>query len=168
MKGGYALDMKSTGFGLVELGYHATAAYAEPLTDDLYLVLDDVNQPTADGLPVPSDPPVPTGVTIFKFNAAADAMPYRWRSKLYVLPKPGAFLWVQIKAAALSNTIFRLYRQNMSAGSWSDTLVREVVPNANEPFNLPMAADYDRCWWEIIGTDYIQSVQIAEDVEELT
>jgi len=53
----YALDMKSTGFGLIELGYHALAAYSDPLTDKLYLVLDALDEPFEQYLPLPSTAP---------------------------------------------------------------------------------------------------------------
>lgn len=167
MSGGFALDMKSTGFGLVQLGYHASAVFADPLTDNLYLVLDDVNEPTDEDLPIPPTPPSPDGVTIYKFNAGDVGMTYRWKSKLYVLPKPVAFQRVQVKAATYSNLIFRAYAQQRAGSGWADVLLREVVVTDELPFNLPMREDYPRYWWEVIGTDVVQSVQVGEDIEEM-
>jgi hypothetical protein len=40
-KGGYVLDASENGFGLIELDFHATAAYVDPLTDILYVNLDE-------------------------------------------------------------------------------------------------------------------------------
>lgn len=167
MKAGYALDMKSTGFGLVPLSYHASATFADPRTDVLYLVLDEVDEPTDDELPIEPTPPTPDGVTIYAFNAGVTNMTYRWKSKLYVLPKPVAFMLVQVKALAFANTIFRAYKQSLVGTDWVDELLREVVVTSELPFKLPMLEDYTRFWWEVMGTDTVQSVQVGEDIEEL-
>lgn len=168
MKAGFALDMKSTGFGLIQLGYHATATFADPLTDNLYLVLDDVSEPTDTDLPVPPEPPAPDGITIYQFNAGDVGMTYRWKSKLYVLAAPVAFLRVQVRASSYANLLFRAYKQTLVAGVWADELIREVVVASETPFNLPMGRDYTRFWWEVVGTDAVQTVQVAEDIGELT
>lgn len=168
MKAGFALDMKSTGFGLVPLGYHATAVHAYPLEDSLYLVLDDVSEPTDALLPVPPDPPAPDGTTIYKFNAGGTLMTYRWKSKLYILPHPAAFERVQVQAKSYANTVFRMYVQKLVGTVWVDVqLYERAVPSA-AAFPVPMSNDYQRCWWEVVSTDDIQSVQIADDVMELT
>src|SRR3546814_6021176 len=39
VQGGYILDAQKDGFGLVELDFYARAAYANPLTDALYMVI---------------------------------------------------------------------------------------------------------------------------------
>ena len=168
-KGGFALDMKPNGFGLVPLAFHPTAVYADPVTDNLYLLLDNVSEPTDGLLPLPSTAPVPDGRTIYQFNADTDSeMVYRWRSKLYVLPVPVSFIRVQVRATTYLNTVFRAYKQVLTAGAWVDTLIREVVVSSDEPFNLPVGTDYNRFWWEVLSTDPIQSVQVAESIDELT
>ncbi len=170
MKAGFALDMKSSGFGLVPLAFHATAVHADPLTDNLYLVLDENNEPDDNLLPEPPSAPLATGnVTIYKFNDTdAGKMVYRWRSKLYVLPAPLSFLVVQVKGEGFANTVFRACGQVQVSGVWVDVVLRELVVTSDEPFRLPMANTYPRFWWEVISTDTIQSVQVAQDVEELT
>jgi hypothetical protein len=50
-RGGYALDMKPTGSGLTTLGFHATAAHADPISDNLFLVLDLFTSLDVTGLP---------------------------------------------------------------------------------------------------------------------
>lgn len=168
MKAGFALDMKSSGFGLVPLAHHATAVYADPLTDNLYLVLDAVDEPDDGLLPVPPNPPAPDGVTIYQFNGDPDVlMTYRWRSKLYVLPAPVGFVRVQVKALSYTNTVFRAYKQVLTAGVWVDTLLRELAVTSEGPFNLPIASGYSRFWWEVLGTDAVQSVQVGEDIQEM-
>lgn len=167
MKAGYALDMKPTGFGLVPLAYHASAVFADPKTDVLYLLLDADDEPTDPSLPVPANPPAITETEIFAFNSDSTPMTYQWKSKLYVLPHPKAFLLVQVKGETLTNTVFRAWKRVQSGGVWSDVLLREVVVTSDEPFKLPMDDDYREFWWEVISTDTIQGVQVVEDVMEL-
>lgn len=160
-KGGYALDMKPEGFGLIELGFHASAVFADPEEDVLYLVLDDYDEPTDVLLP---DPPAAlanvNGRTIFAFDAdGEDPMVYRWRSKLYVLPHDQAFARFQVRAESYANTVFRFYANGV--------LLHAEVIDSNEVRTLPMADTYTRCYWELIGTDRAQMVQVADDVLEM-
>lgn len=167
-RGGYALDMKSSGFGLVPLAYHATAAYADPLSDNLYLVLDESTEPEDDLLPLPSTAPTPNGVTVFQFDGdSASSMVYRWRSKLYVLGRPATFMRAQVKAESFTNTVIRFYKQTLTAGVWSSVLVRELAVTSEDPIALPAGTDYTRFWWEVLSTDPIQGVQVVEDIAEL-
>lgn len=166
-QGGFALDMKASGFGLVALAYHATAAYADPMSDNLYLVLDTNEEPTDDLLPVASTAPVPDGVTVYRFNGDPTSnMVYRWRSKLYVLSRPASFMKVVVKADAFTNTVVKCYKQVLTAGVWTDVLVREMVVTSEDPMPLPVGDDYTRCWWEVLSTNAIQNVQFAEDIAE--
>lgn len=166
-KAGYALDMKNTGFGVIPLAYHATAVYADPVTDNLYLVLDDDSEPTDAMLPLPTSAPTPDGITIYQFNSNVGSMVYRWTSKLYLLPKPTSFMWAKVEADTYLNTVLRFYSQVLVAGEWMDILIRELVVASNEVFRFPVGEDYLRTWWEVLSTDRIQTVQISEDVSEL-
>jgi len=172
--GGFALDMKQSGFGLVPLAYHAIASHADPVTDNLYLVLDSDDEPTDNLLPLPSTAPggsTLAGTTIVQFDGQEGAkMVYRWRSKLYLLPHPTSFFMAQVKAYAYTNTVIRFYKQTYSEvyGTWQDILVRELVVTSEEEFPLTVGSDYSRFWWEVLSTDRIQSVQIVQDVNELT
>jgi len=47
LKGCYAIDMKSTGFGVVPMSFHASAMYNDPVGDTLFLVLDYDTEPDA-------------------------------------------------------------------------------------------------------------------------
>jgi hypothetical protein len=59
---GYAYDAKQSGFGLMSLAYHAIAAHVNPITDQLYVVLDVNSEPTDGALPLASSAVVlPTG-----------------------------------------------------------------------------------------------------------
>lgn len=91
-------------------------------------------------------------------NAAGDLV-YQWKGKLNRLPNPAAFTYCQVKASDLDNFILNLYGDE-------GTLFSEVISNA-EPFTLPMLDRYETFEIELIGTSRIESVRIAETVEEL-
>ena len=60
--GCYAIDMKPTGFGVVTMAFHASAAYVDPIADKMYMVLDWSNEPDDPSLPVhPSAQPTVNG-----------------------------------------------------------------------------------------------------------
>lgn len=170
MKGGYALDMKASGFGLVPLAYHATAVFSDPVTDNLYLVLDVDNEPTNVLLPVASTAPTPDDKTIYQFNAGISNMVYVWKSKLYLLPRPKSFIFVKVRAKSYNNTVFEFYKQVYSTvyQTWQDVLVRAVIVDNEEVFKLPIGTDYARCWWQVHSTDEIQHVQVVESIDEVT
>ena len=72
-QGCYAIDMKPTGFGVVDMAFHATAAYVDPIEDKMYLALDTDNEP--------DDPSLPIRPTFSLNQTASD--PY-WSSVLYL------------------------------------------------------------------------------------
>lgn len=159
-RAGYMLDMKSTGFGVVALAYHATAVHAEPLTDKLHLVLDENNEPTAPYLPLPSTAPVPDGLTIYTFNAenGDGNMVVQWRGKLNLLPYPASFKYCQVRAEEYTNLLLRLYANG-------DLLMEHAIAS-EEPFTLPMIDDYTKFEFEFLGTSRIYTAQVAEEIEE--
>lgn len=161
VRGGFALDVKPEGFGLVPLSFHATAAFSDPLTDKLFLVLDDVDEPADVYLPLASTAPAPNGATIYEFNAEAGAghLVYRWRGKLHLLPRPAAFLYCQVKAASYANLVLRLYADGVQ--------FFEHVVTSSEPFTLPMLDDYEAFEVEVLGTSSVRTLQFAEGIEEL-
>lgn len=164
-KRGYALDMKPNGFGVIELGHHATARYADPLTDKLYLVLDaDMQEPSDPYLPISSTAPVPASpyVNIYEFdspNAYGDLV-YRYKGKLNILPNERAFAYCQVRAADYDNLILNIYADD-------ELLVTRTV-TSREPFTLPMTDMFNHYEIELIGTSSVRSVQIVEDIRELT
>lgn len=157
---GYAMDMKSDGFGIVPLAYRATAAFADPLTDELQLVLDEDDEPTATYLPLPSTAPVPDGLTIYTFDAedGDGQMVYLWRGKLNLLPNPAAFSYCQVRAADYENLVLRLYGDGV--------LFFERVITGQEPFTLPLGDTYTSFEIELVGTSRVRAVQVAEDIGE--
>ncbi len=160
-RAGYALDMSPTGFGLVSLAFHAEAIYSNPETDNFYLALDSDNEPTDPLLPVPSSEPTTVdGLTIYQFDAdPGSKMVARWRSKLFMLRRPGCMQYVQVRAASYANTVARFYKG-------TDTLFYTKLVTSDEPFTIPMDDLYGQFFFEILTTDRIYEVQAAERIEE--
>lgn len=157
---GRALDLKPDGFGAIRLAYHATAAFADPLTDELQLVLDVDDEPTATYLPLPGTAPLPDGTTIYTFDAATGdgKMVFQWRGKLNLLPNPTAFCYCQVRALDYTNMVLRLYGDGV--------LFFDRVITSQAPFTLPLIDAYNSFEIEIIGTSTVRTVQVAEDIGE--
>ena len=163
-RAGYALDMSPTGFGLVKLGFHAEAIYADPETDNFYLALDSDTEPTNVLLPVPPSTPVDlTGNIIYQFDAdPGSKMVALWRSKLFMLPRPGCLQYVQIRAVTYANMVARFFK----IVDGVDVMFYERVVVSEEPFVIPTNDLYSRFFVEVLTTDRIQTIQCAERVEE--
>jgi hypothetical protein len=160
MKAGYALDTKPDGFGAVPVAYHATAVHANPLTDNLHLVLDEDDEPTVAYLPLPSTAPAVDGLTIYTFNAenGDGHMVYQWKGKLNLLPYSASFNFFQVRAEDFANLVMRIYADGV--------LIFEQAITSQEPGTLPLLDSYNRVEIELIGTSRVYTVQIAEGIEE--
>jgi hypothetical protein len=159
--GGYALDFKPDGFGLIELAYHATAAHADPTTDALYLALDENDEPTTPYLPQPSTAPAPDGQTIYQFDGDENAlMTYLWRGRLNLMQAPYAPMFVRVQAQDYDNLIVRGYQDGL--------MQFENVVTSAEEFRVPTQrtakVSYEQ---ELIGTSRVRMFDTAEDVGEL-
>jgi hypothetical protein len=164
VKGGYALDPNPNGGGLVPLGFHATAAYNDPLTDKLYLVLDFVSEPTDPNLPLGSTAPTPDSHTIYEFDSpsGSGSMVYKYRGKLSLLERPAVFQFAQMKAQDFTNIVLNLYADDVQ-------IYGGAIDNTTE-FRVPAAGSgdqYQSIEWEFIGTSRIRSLQLAETIDEL-
>lgn len=158
-KGCYALDTRPNGFGVVQMAFHFTAAWVDPKTDTLYMVLDEANEPDDASLPEhPSMPVYLDGTTVYEFDGGAAPMTYRWRSKLWLAP-PTAFAIAQLRAESYDNLLVRFYANGAE--------LHERVVTEETEFVLPMADASTRFEIEVLGTDSVQVVQMAEDVGEL-
>jgi hypothetical protein len=159
--GGYAIDAKPDGFGVIQLAAHATAAHVDPLTDALHLVLDMLDEPASPYLLETSSAPDPNGATIYQFDGDdGEQMVYRWRGKLNLLPWPACFQMLKVQADDFENLVVRLYADG-------DVIFEEPIASAN-PDTLPMLDDYSEFEIELIGTSRVRRVQVVEDVLELT
>ncbi len=160
-QGGYALEPGPNGFGLIQLGMHAAAAYADPITDSLYLILDTYEEPTDDLLPGGSGQPIePDGLTLYQWNAGEDLMMYRWRGKLWMLPFDTAFQQARVRAADYAALVFRAYRDGV-------LLKEKLITNA-KGFTLPMLEAPETVEIELVGTSRVRTVQMVQDPMEFS
>lgn len=160
VKGGYAIDMKPTGFGIMQLPFHASAVYADPVEGKLYLTVDSNSEPDDTSLPVPATPPAyMNGTTVFEFDGATALMNYRWRSKKWFLESPTTFGWCRVIAEDYTNLLVRFY----SDGSqfYEKAVTSDLV------FPLPRPDEYRQLEVEILGTSTVNSIEVVEDVAEL-
>ena len=162
VKGAFALDGSSSGFGLVPLNAHFSAAYADPIGDDLYFVLDQTTPIVDAMLPIADTVPTPGGQTIYQFDSptATSAMTYRYRGKLNLMPRPVAFGFCQVKASDYTNLVLRLYGDG-------NAMFYERVVTSKEPFTLPLSNEYEAFEFELVGTTQVYTVRFGETVDEL-
>lgn len=159
---GYMLDVRPNGAGLVSLSFHAIAAFADPLSDNLYLVLDAINEPTEAALPVASTAPTLSSPykVIHQFDGhATNLLRYRYRGKLHLLPYPGTMTIAQVSAPDFTNLVMRTYGDSTLLQTKQITSLRE--------FTVPALAARDSYEVELVGTTTVRTAQLAEDVQEL-
>lgn len=136
---GYIFDPTADGFGLVELNFWCSAAYSNPINDQLYMVIND-ELCLWDG---------------------GDLTPYRWRSKQYQLMHPASFECAQIRAADYDSLTLKLYADDSATPYFTKT-----VTSALE-FVLPDVVCQKNFEFELSGTSRVQRIEIAESMEEL-
>ncbi len=165
-RGCYAVDLRADGFGVVEMAFHASAAYVDPVEDKLYLVLDYDNEPDDALLPVPPELPAYVDArTIYEFEGNSQVlMTYRWRSKLWLEPIPAWYEIAQVRRGpdATGNLVINFYGD--------DTLLDSIVISSDDEFTLsepPDGEPYGTFYYEVIGTDTVRVLQAANDVTEL-
>lgn len=159
VKGCYAIDTRQSGFGVVKMAFHFTAAWVDPKTDKLFLVLDEDNEPDDASLPEhPSMPVYLDGTTVYEFEGGDTFMTYRWRSKLWLVP-PTAMAIAQVRAESYDNLLVRFYANGVQ--------LHEAVVTEETEFVLPMADAATQLEVEILGNATVRVVQMAEDVSEL-
>ena len=100
-----------------------------------------------------------SGTTIYEFDGdAAVPMTYRWRSKLWLAP-PTAFSIAQVRAESYTNLLVRFYANGVQ-------FYERAVTEETE-FVLPLTDSRTQFEIELLGTDPVRVVQMAEDVLEL-
>jgi hypothetical protein len=163
-RGCYAVDLRSSGFGVVRMAFHASAAYVDPIEDKMYLVLDYDNEPDSLLLPVP--PMLPAYIdarTIYQFQGdPVTKMTCLWRGRLYLEPYPSFHSIAQIRRArgATGNLVARFYGDGV--------MLDEIVIDGDVEFTLtPPDASYSEFEMELIGTDPVRVIQAADGVTEL-
>jgi hypothetical protein len=157
-KGGYAIDMKADGAGIVSLSWHATCGHVDPMTDTLYLVLDAYTD--AAGL---TDFVLPGGVPvrIYAFDAHPTLrMSYRWRGKLNLTPHPSAMHFAKVEAVSYGAVRLRVF------GSEGAT-VHDLPVDAGRAFRINGQRVHDEYVIELAGTSRVRTAQIAQAVQEV-
>lgn len=158
---GYALDTKTSGFGLISLSHHNTAAFVDPLTDSLYEVLDANSEPVEALLPVASSAVTPAATTIFKFDAhATDRIRQQWRGKLNLMPHPTTMHFARVEAEDFDNLVLRVIANG--------TLLYAVRVLSDEAFRIPGVRVFKSYELELVGTSQGYSAQLAQTVDELS
>jgi len=115
----------------------ATAAYVDPVLDQLYVAV---------------------GTAVQKWDAGS-AKTHAWKSKRWNLSALAIFSWAQIKANSFSNLTFKLYIDGVLQ-------VSQAVTSA-EPFRLPPFSRARLFEVEISGTDHWTVCAVAASLDEL-
>lgn len=137
-KGGFIFDAEN---GFVPITAHATAAFSLTYTDELYLFIDG---------------------QLRVWDAGAELMPYLYRSRLDLLPRPGSMEFGRIRrvGTGADDLTFRLY--------YDGTVVMEQAISDPYEFLLPDVIAQDSVEWELEGTATVRrQPALAESVEEL-
>jgi hypothetical protein len=160
-RGGYALDMKPNGFGLIELSMHACALALDFERDAMCMILTEYSEPEGTLLPPVESGTEPStdGRTIVEWNAGTTDMRYSWRGKLWLNEAPKAWPWVRVRAQDYDALEVQFYADGA-------LLLAKLVTN-DLAFRLPVRAQYDEIDWVAIGTSRVRTVEIADDVAEL-
>ena len=159
-RGCYAIDMKPTGFGVVTMAFHASAAYVDPIRDAMFMVLDWGNEPDDPSLPVhPSAQPTVNGHYIAEFEGNPSVLlTYAYTSKLW-LTRPVWMAMAQLHAADYDNILFRLYGDGVQVDE-------AVIPDETE-FTTLAVDEYTEVQLQVLGTSTVREVTAVEDVSEL-
>ena len=163
-KGTYAVDLRSDGFGVVEMAWHSAATYVDPVADLMYTVLDQDTEPDNAALPVhPALPSPLDSEHIYQFEGSSSVlMTYSWTSKVFLEAYPmwHAIAQIQRDPSATGNLLLLTYGD----GVLLDTIV--VASDVEFTLKAPSTA-YKTFWFTLIGTDIIRVAQFADEVEEL-
>lgn len=158
---GRALDLKPTGFGLIELGMHASAVAREYESDALIMVLDEYEEPTGSLLPPDTASSIDAdGLTLYEWSGSVTDMRYSWRGKLWLNPYPKAWAWVRVRAFDYEDLEVQFYADGV--------LLHQQLVTSARAFRLPMANAAEEIDWVAIGTSRVRTVELADDSEELT
>lgn len=158
---GCAIDTNQNGFGKISLAFHATAVHVNPVTDSMYMVLDQVNEPSDGLLPIASSAVTPSGTTIYEFDAdPANAMVYLWRGKLNLMPYETCFHFCKVEAGDYVNLVGRIYVDGV--------LLYTKLITGNTEFRIPESTATTSIELELVGTSSGRIFQIVQDVMELT
>lgn len=132
--GGFILDVDGN---FTTHDITATAAYVDPVTDQLYVAV---------------------GTNIQKWNAGS-AKTTTWKSKVYKLPVPTNFSCFQLKAASYANLTLRVYVDG--------SLSYSVAVTSEKPQRLPSGFLTYQYEFEVVGSDQWYGLAVANSISEL-
>lgn len=165
-KRGLMIEASADGFGKVTLGFHATAVYSDTVNDKLFLVLDENSVPTVGSA---GGQYVVDGGDIYAFDAYEGGtpggysllLPQSWLSKKFLMPYPNCFRYCTVKARSYAD----LYVEFLANG---EVYYGRYV-YSEDAFVLPDIADDGTAKYfsvRIYGTSSVESIQVADDVDE--
>lgn len=139
-RGGFVFDPARPGEGLVQLGFYASAAFADDTTEGLYLVLDGTT-------------------TIQAFDADPGApRPYQWCSGEIVSARREVFRYARVRGSGAGALTLRWFVNG--------ALVADKVVADGLPFRLPAQLG-TRFTLEVEGTRPLSQVVLATSRAEL-
>ena len=134
-KGGFIIDPSEPLAGMVMLTQYSDCLYVDLETDTLYFA---------------------EGTQIKKWDSASTQLTYTWRSKLYIVPEPTNFGWLEIRADAYPiNYKIIADGVEIDAGAYNDIK------------RLPGGFLADEWEIELSGTNRVKSVSVAHSAKEL-
>lgn len=136
--GGFIINPASPDEGVAFLDFYATGGHVEPLTDSLYLIINN---------------------NIEYFEGGDSLLSYDWKSKIFRLPRPNNFGACEVIADTYSNLHLQIY-----AGG--DLVYNSVV--TTPIFRLPAGFMSDEWEARLTGTDNVTSVTLANSISELS
>lgn len=120
VKGGYALDLRPDGFGLIELDFHPSCVYNDPLPDYLYVVPDNSVYPI-NGSVISAASNV---VSQWDYTGSSSQRPKSWKRDFFLGPYPWYPTCVRVRASGYTGLTLTLSNEN-------GTLFNGAVADAN-------------------------------------
>lgn len=153
-KAGYMLDLRPEGFGLVELDFHWTAAYVDPVGDKLYLVPDASIYPIGGHV-------VDTAQNIvyeWEYQESENQRPKSWERDYFLLQRPAAMTTCRVQAETYEGLSLTVSNENglLFSGEVTDDI----------PFTLGYVEAGRKYTVAVEGADRINVIEICEAVEE--
>lgn len=150
-KSGYMLDADPSGFGLVEVDFHAIAAAINTTDDSLFMVMNQGQ--IAGGV-------TPANNELVQWDAAVTKRPYTWKSKLYRQGHAPVFQMARIRAGSYTDTVLKLIGDN-------GVQFASLTPYSVEEFLIP-AQRVQSIVVELSGTDSVEDLEMVESIAELS
>lgn len=149
-KGGLILDVA---FGLSAIADHATAAYTDPVTGSLFLVLSNNSA-------------FPNRADILKWDAGA-ASTFTWKSGKRSTPIPHNFAFGQVLADTYPITVTITATKSVNSAYVDNTITKTYTVTDDKPFRL--YSGFKARVWEmtITGSGKVFAAYIADSTQEL-